>query len=259
MIGLQDVSVRLGGSYALDRVVLRCARGEFICVVGPNGAGKSTLLKAIAGLVPSTGIISIADRDARTMKARERARAAAYLPQGHVAHWPISVAEAVAIGRLPHGGGPTSLKPADEAAVGRAMAATSVTALAGRPVTELSGGERARVMLARALAVEAPLLLADEPIAALDPAHQLRVMELLARLAADGKTVLAALHDITLAARFAHRVVVLDGGRVAADGPPGRVFDKAILAGVFDIEAAVLQHAGQTVILPWLPQVDLHR
>jgi iron complex transport system ATP-binding protein len=188
-----------------------------------------------------------------------RARMVAYLPQSNIAHWPISVRDAVAIGRIPHGGGPGRERPADTTAIDAALACADAAHLAGRPVTELSSGERARVMLARALAVEAPVLLADEPIAALDPAHQLGVLALLGRIAATGATVLVVLHDLTLAARFASRVIVLDGGCIVADGAPRKVLDEPLLGRVFGVHALHLVHEGNPVLVPWLTQADLRR
>ncbi len=251
MIEADNITVQLGERRALDGVSLACATGEFICVLGANGAGKTTLLKAIAGLVPYEGRVTLQGRDTQAMKPSERGRLVAYLPQGHHAHWPITAREAVAIGRVPHGAAPGRPNPHDEQAISRALEATDATALASRPITALSGGERARVMLARALAVEAPILLADEPISALDPAHQLAVMALLAQTAAHGVTVLAALHDLTLAARFATRVVVLVAGRIAADGPPRTVLTPQLLATAFGVTALHLEHDGAPLLVSW--------
>ncbi len=256
MIEADNLYVQLGERSALHGVSLACGTGEFICVLGANGAGKTTLLKAIAGLVPHEGRVRLQGRNIASMKSAERGRLVAFLPQGHHAHWPITAREAVAIGRVPHGATPGRTNPHDDHAIARALEATDATALAGRPITELSGGERARVMLARALAVEAPLLLADEPISALDPAHQLAVMELLAQTARHGVTVLAALHDLTLAARFATRVIVLSGGRVAADGPPRAVLSPALLATAFGVTALHLEHDGAPVLVSWTRIAD---
>lgn len=257
MIELDDVSVRLGERLALDRVTATIETGELVAVLGPNGAGKSTLLKAIAGLVVARGRIALDGREIAAMRSTQRARAIAYLPQGHIAHWPITVRDTVTIGRMPHGALPGRTSAADDAAIERALTACDAVQFAERPVTALSGGERARVMLARALAVEAPVLLVDEPIAALDPAHQLAVMGLIARAAAAGTTVLAALHDLTLAARFATRAIVLDQARLVADGPPRQILTPELLARTFNISALHLAHAGTPVLVPWLPQADL--
>lgn len=259
MIEARDITVELGNRHVLDRVSFTIEKGALVCLLGPNGAGKTTLLKAIAGLVPHAGRLAIDGREVAAMAAMERARTFAYLPQGHVAHWPITAREAVAIGRIAHGAGSGRLSASDTAAVERALAATDAMHLADRPITALSGGERGRVMLARALAVEAPVLLADEPIAALDPAHQLAVMALLGRIADEGTTVIAAIHDLTLATRFAGSCLVLSGGRLAGLGPPREVLSPALLGEVFGIAALHLEHDGAPVVVPWLTQAELPR
>jgi iron complex transport system ATP-binding protein len=234
-----DVVVRLGGTLVVDGATLELNPGELIVLIGPNGAGKTTLVRALAGLIPAEGRIAIGERPLASFAPRERARKVAYLPQGHAFHWPMAVAAVVALGRYPHTDAFSSLSDEDRAAIGRALTATSSDALATRAVTTLSGGERARVALARALASEAPILLADEPTVSLDPRHQLVVMELLQRAARNGGVVLAVLHDLTLAARFADRILVMDRGRLVAEGPPGAVLTPQRIAAVFGVEAAI--------------------
>ena len=177
LLTASDVSVTLGGRAVLDDISLSLPAGHLVALVGPNGAGKTTLLRALAGLLPSQGEI-VVGRDALfSLSLRERARRFAYLPQGHVVHWPLPARDIVALGRIPHGAGdPARLSPRDAEAVTRAMQLTDVTGFSARPVTELSGGEKSRVALARVLAVEAPVMLADEPTASLDPRYQLDVM-----------------------------------------------------------------------------------
>jgi iron complex transport system ATP-binding protein len=236
LLRARSTSVRLGGNLVVEQVDVTLHAGELVALVGPNGAGKTTLIRALAGLLPADGEIVLGGRRLPAMSNRERARAVAYLPQGHVFHWPMQVAAIVALGRHPHMDPFSTPSPQDRAAVRQAMERTAITLFAQRSVTTLSGGERARVALARALATEAPVLLADEPTASLDPRHQLIVMELLRHAAHDGGAVLAILHDLTLAARFADRVLVMDGGRIVADGAPAEALSPDRVAQVFGVE-----------------------
>jgi iron complex transport system ATP-binding protein len=246
-LAARNVTVRLGAREIVRDASLVLNAGEFVAMVGPNGAGKTTLMRALAGLVPVDGAIQLDDKPLAALKPRERARAVAYLPQGHVFHWPMSVESIVMLGRAPHADAFSATAAEDRAAVARALATTETEAFAHRAVTTLSGGERARVALARALATQAQILLADEPTAALDPRHQLTVMELLRGAAHAGNAILAIMHDLTLAARFADRVVVMDRGMLVADASPGEALAPERLAAVFGIESAMVAVGGKDV------------
>ena len=250
MLEMRDVSVALGGRTIVADASLSVSAGELVAVVGPNGAGKTTMLRAAAGLVAATGRVTIDGRALADLSLRDRATRVAYLPQGHVFHWPLPVADVVALGRLPRGAG-ADLSEADRAAVVRAMAETGTAQYAERAVTTLSGGERARVALARVLATEAPLILADEPTASLDPRYQIAVIEMLRRHAGRDGAVVAVLHDLALAARHADRAVVVEDGRIVADGPPRAVLTPDRLAATFGIRADVIDVHGSPVIVPW--------
>ncbi|HWM47743.1 MAG TPA: ABC transporter ATP-binding protein [Xanthobacteraceae bacterium] len=240
ILAADNLAVRLGGRTIVDHVSFALRRGEMTALVGPNGAGKTTLLRALAGVLPARGRITLAEARLSDVPARERARTIAYLPQGHVFHWPMSAAAVVALGRLPHADQFTRLSSADEAAVAEAIAAAGIETLAQRPVTALSGGERARVALARVLATGAAVMLADEPTVSLDPLHQLLVMDLLRQAARAGGAVLAVVHDLALATRFCDRVLVMDKGRLMFDGPPEQALSPERIAAVFGVDAVMV-------------------
>lgn len=237
----------------LESVSLEAPRGEFVIVIGPNGAGKTTLLKAIACLVPFSGCIEWDGRALAGFSAAARSRTLAYLPQGHVAHWPVTARDVVTMGRAPFASSLTRLPASDLEAVESALQAVDAQDFAERPITELSGGERARVMLARALAVGAPLLLADEPVASLDPAHQLSVMGILAKLAKQGRLAVAVSHDLLLAARFADRIAVLKDGRLVSAGPPSETLTEDLLRQVFNVQPLSIKAGEASIAIPWEP------
>jgi iron complex transport system ATP-binding protein len=230
LIEARDLSAQLGRREVLHSVSLAIQPGSFTAVVGPNGAGKSTLLRALAGVIASRGSIV-------------RSVPLAYLPQDGSIAWPMPVRDIVALGRSRFGGLRSLLSTADETIIENVLAACGLLALAETPATELSGGETARVLLARALAVRAPLLLLDEPVAALDPAHQIATMDLLAQEVAEGHAVVAVLHDLGLALQCADRILVVAEGRLIADAAPEELLASRLFDRVFGIDL-------QTQVLP---------
>ncbi|MDF0542007.1 ABC transporter ATP-binding protein [Sphingobium sp. H39-3-25] len=239
-ITLSSVAVSLGRRAAVRDVSATLTPGSLTGIVGPNGAGKSTLMRAMLGLLPlAGGEIAIDGTAVSRLSRRQIARQTAYLPQGQTLHWPLSVERLVSLGRLPHMAPMQRLAPADHGAIEDAMARADVLGLRDRIATELSGGERARVMLARALAVGAPALLVDEPLAALDLGHQIEVMTLLRREAEAGALVVAVLHDLGMAARHCDRLLLIDGGRLVADGAPMEVLTVDRLRSVYGVEALI--------------------
>jgi iron complex transport system ATP-binding protein len=251
-LAAEHLHVTLGGRLVVTDASFALPRGRLTALVGPNGAGKTTLLRALCGLVPAAGIVRIDSDMLETLPVRERARRFAYLPQGHVVHWPLPVRDVVALGRFPHGAtDPSRLLDRDAEAVERAMRATDIVELADRRVTEISGGERSRAIVARVIAVEAPVILADEPTASLDPRHQIEVMHLLRAAADAGTLVIVVTHDLGLAARFADTVIVMQAGRLATVGPPAQALAADTLAEVFQIDAFRGEWKGEPVIVPW--------
>ncbi len=245
------ISVALAGCHIVRDVSFSVSRSEFVGLIGPNGAGKSTLVRAALGLAPrSAGVVRIDGLDAASLKPRDRARRIAFLPQDRRVEWRLTAYDVVMLGRFPHHDGFGGPSAADHAAVQRALEAVDATDIADRPVSVMSGGERSRILLARALAVEAPLMFVDEPAAALDPYHQLHVMEILRDRARAGAGVLAVVHDLTLAARYMDRLILLQSGEVLADGPPAEVLSPDNLAAAYRIRAEHGDREGAPFIVP---------
>ncbi|MFF8675819.1 heme ABC transporter ATP-binding protein [Streptomyces sp. NPDC015242] len=246
----RDLGVRLGTRAVLTGVDLTVRAGEVLALVGPNGAGKSTLLSALAGDVPpAEGTVSVHGRPATRWSAPELALRRAVLPQSPLLSFPFTVEEVVRMGRAPHAACPATTPADDDRAVAEAMAATEVTAFAARPFSALSGGERARVALARVLAQRTPLLLLDEPTAALDLRHQELVLRLCRSRARAGDAVVVVVHDLGLAAAYAHRVALLHAGGVAARGTPAEVFTERVLSEVYDQPVEVFPHPRSRALL----------
>lgn len=246
----RDLRVDLSGRTVLAGIDLDVRPGEVVGLLGANGAGKSTLMRALAGQVAYSGSVRVGDRDGGTLSAAERARLVAYLPQARTIGWPVSVERAVALGRLPWLGFGGEPGPRDVELCRAAMRDMDVADLAARPATELSGGEQARVLAARAVAQDTPVLIADEPASGLDPAHQITMMAAFGAIARRGKAILVSLHDLTLAARWCDRVVLVKDGRVAAEGAPRLVMDAPALERVFGIRAHFAEEDGRPVLAP---------
>jgi iron complex transport system ATP-binding protein len=252
---LRGVGVTIAGRSILDGVDLAVRPGELVALIGPNGAGKSTALGVLAGdTEPQSGAAFIDGRDARGIKVAELGRLRAVLLQQKGVSFSYPVREVVAMGRMPWARTPQS--DDDDAIVSAALERTSTAHLADRDVTTLSGGELARVSLARVLAQRCPIVLLDEPTDALDLGHQEQVLTLAAELARGGSAVLAVLHDLNLAAAYADRVVLLSGGRVVADGPPEEVLTAERVADVYAYPVDVIPHpgSGAPLVLPVRPR-----
>lgn len=235
LLALNALTVRRGERPVVDRVSFSIGPGECVGLIGPNGAGKTTLMRAALGLLKHEGHSSLAE-----MPARDRAATAAWLPQKREIAWPVTVEALVALGRLPHLPRGTRLRDSDRAAVEAALTRMGLIAFSDRLATELSGGEQARVLIARALAQETPLLMADEPSAGLDPAAQIATLRVFRQLTREGRAVLASLHDLNLAARYCTRLILLGDGLLVADGPPADVLTADNIARVFHLEARMI-------------------
>ena len=253
LLDVRGCRVRLGGRVAVDGADLAVDAGEVVGLIGPNGAGKSTLMRAALGLIPAEGRVALGDATGPRAVAAGRSRLAAWLPQAREAAWPISVAALAMLGRRPHRRPGRAPGPADHAAVDAALARMDLGALRDRPADALSGGELARALIARALAQQTPLIVADEPTAGLDPAHQLALMAAFRAIAAEGRGVLVSLHDLALAARWCDRLVLMAGGRVVADGPPRAVLTPQALADVYGVRAHVAEGPEGLIVQPLGP------
>lgn len=243
---VRELRVERDGRKLLDGIELSLQPGQLLGLIGPNGAGKSSLLKAIVHLLPYSGEISLDGVALASLSPRQRALRLAYLAQGDNGSWPLRLRDFVALGRLPHPRGAANAQAVEEA-----IASMQLQALSERRIDQLSGGERARARLARALAVGSPLLLADEPVAALDPFHQLSVMQLLREQCAAGRSAIVVLHDLSLASRFCDQLLLLDQGRLVASGAPRQVLTPKHLQEVYRVQAMLGEHQQQPFVLPW--------
>ncbi len=270
LLSLEAVTVALGGREVVKNASLEVRAGELVGLIGPNGAGKTTLLRAAMGLLPSEGRVELFGAALDSLSARERALRCSYLPQGRNVEWPVSVETVVALGRTPHRSMATRFSEEDRERVEHAMRCLDLVALRERPATELSGGECARVLIARALAQDSPLLLADEPTAGLDASHQISLMDTFRELVGGssndrsssdgdssdrdsnrrGRAIVVSLHDLGLAARWCDRLVMMQSGAIVADGEPAEVLTKERLRDVYGIEAHIGRDADGPLVVP---------
>ena len=240
LLEAHDLSYSAEASPLVQSANLSLTPGTLTALVGPNGAGKTTFLRLIMGLLKADrGHTAIEGCDIASLSTIERARKIAYLPQTRPLAWPQPVRDLVALGRFAYGAAPDRLSDSDKQAIARALTACNLDGFENRPADTLSGGELSRVHLARALAAETPVLVADEPVAALDPRHQHEVLSLFKRAAADGRAVLCVIHDLALAARYCDRIVWMKEGQIVADGSPADTLTPERLSHVFGIEARV--------------------
>jgi iron complex transport system ATP-binding protein len=254
ILEFDHVSARYGSKPIIEDLTLSVGRGQRLALVGPNGAGKTTLLRLLTGvLAPTTGSVRIGGRPTTELSRESVARQVAVVPQLAALPFAARVEEVVALGRLPHEDPLRGMRPADRAAVGAAIERVGLGRLVGRDARELSLGERQLVLVAMAIAQDAPIIVLDEPTVHLDIRHQVDVMELLADLNdRDGTTIIAVLHDLNLASRYFPRIVVLEEGRLAGDGPPSVSLAPQRIREVFRVDPALLAGpwAGQEALEP---------
>jgi iron complex transport system ATP-binding protein len=250
MIELRDLTVRFGGHEAVRHASFAAEAGDWVVLIGPNGAGKTSVLRAMCGLLPFEGEILVDGRDVRSLSRRELARIVAFVPQTPETPHELTVAEYVLLGRTPHIGYFAAEGTADRRAAASALDRLELSPCAERPLGSLSGGELQRVVLARALAQEAPILLLDEPTTALDLGRQQQALELIDSLRTDGLTVVSTMHDLTLAGQYAARLLLLDRGVVVAEGTPEEVLSVANLSAHYDARVRVVQDEDGIFVLP---------
>jgi iron complex transport system ATP-binding protein len=255
-LSLEGVTVVLGGRPVVDGVDATVSEGEWVALIGPNGAGKTTLLRAIARVVPFSGRIALDGRSITELRRAEVSRVVAVVPQEPTTPPWMTVAEYVLMGRTPHLGPLAKEGLRDQEAAARALARLDLLPFVERRLGTLSGGEKQRVVVARALAQESPIILLDEPTAALDIGHQQQALDLLDALRAESRlTLIAAMHDLTMAAHYADRLLLLDGGRVVAEGAPSDVLTEAVIARHYDASVRIVDLDGRIAVVPTRPAV----
>ena len=239
----RNVSIRFGKKPIHTDVTFSIKEGELVAITGPNGAGKTTLLRTIAGLIPSSGEVILGERPLKDWTSRERARRLAFVRQNQEISFGFTVMELVLLGRSPHRGWLEAFTREDHQIATDALESVALSGYEERKLSELSGGEYQRVRLAQALAQDPEILLLDEPTTHLDIHHQLDLLHRVRALADDGRTIISAIHDLPLAARFADRILVLNEGRLVADGTPENVLTPDLIRTVFRVEAHIPEHS----------------
>ena len=249
-LSVRNLSLTIGEKQILQDVSADMSKGELVGLIGPNGAGKSSFLKAVLGLHDTVGTsMTFEGKDLEVLTLKERSKLFAYAAQGAPVHWPLSVEYIVGLGRAPHLNPWQSMSQRDKSLVDQALEKTDCLHLKSQSVMTLSGGERARVMLARALATDTPYLFADEPVASLDPAHQLQVMDILKSEAREGKGVMVVLHDLGLALRYCDHLILLHEGRTVGQGEPEAILNEENLNRVFGVQAERWQSKGRDFLV----------
>ncbi len=247
-VSLTAVTVQAGSATLVDSCSFAVSRGEWVSVLGPNGAGKTTLLRALAGLVSYQGRILLAGREVRRLGKREAARLVALVPQQPLVPVEMAVVDYVLLGRTPHLAHFAQERPEDERVALESLERLELGGFAERRLGSLSGGELQRALIARALAQQAPILLLDEPTTSLDVGRQQEVLELVDQLRRESRlTVVATMHDLTLAAQYGERTVLLDRGRVVADGAPARVMTEPAVRALYGADVRLVVEAGELV------------
>ena len=245
------INLQLNGNPVLRDVDFYLHPGELVGLIGPNGAGKTSLLRILANLQkPDSGQLTLNHTALQKYPLKQLARKLGYLAQGAPSHWPLKVRRLIELGRLPHLSPWGTLSERDNAVVERAMIQAEVVHLSERIVTTLSGGERLRVLIARMFATEPQIILADEPIAALDPYHQLHIMELLKEHSGRGGSAVVVMHDLNMAARFCSRLVMIQTGKIVSDGAPEAVLNSKLLAEVYGIKATIINEQSDILVIP---------
>jgi iron complex transport system ATP-binding protein len=236
----EKVCLTVGGTTILKDASLSLEPGELVAILGPNGAGKTSLLRTLLGISKTTsGSTTLNGDDCFNLSATERAKVVSYLPQRRPLAWPYRVQDVVALGRFAHGAALGRLSPDDDAAVTAAIDACNLGTLRQRSTDNLSGGELARVHFARAIAAKSPLLIADEPVAELDPKHQILVADLIRRFVNDGGGALVVLHEVALAARIADRLIWMKNGRIIAEGTAQETLTAETMRDAYGVRAYI--------------------